>query len=57
MPIPSFPIRAEDGLKSDSAGIPGAAEVKNIVTISQSDYDALAVTAPTTLYIVTPDPE
>lgn len=53
MSVPSFPIRAEDGLKSDSAGIPGATEVKNIVTISQSDYDALAVTDATTLYIIT----
>jgi hypothetical protein len=57
MPIPSFPIRAEDGLKSDSAGIPGASEVKNIVTIAQAAYDNLAATDPQTLYIVTPDPE
>jgi len=53
MSIPSFPIRAEDGLKSDSASIAGATEVRNIVTISQSDYDALAVKDAKTLYIVT----
>jgi hypothetical protein len=56
MPIPSFPPRAEDTLKSDSAGIPGAAEVRNVVTIPQADYDALAAKDPRTLYIVTPDP-
>jgi hypothetical protein len=57
MPIPSFPPRAEDTLKSDSAGIPGAAEVRNVVTISQGDYDALAIKDAKTLYVVTPDPE
>jgi hypothetical protein len=56
MPIPSFPPRAEDTLKSDSAGIPGAAEVRNVVTIPQAGYDALAVKDAKTLYIVTPDP-
>jgi len=53
MPIPSFPIRAEDGLKSDSAGIAGATEVRNIVTLTQAAYDALAVKDSQTLYIVT----
>jgi hypothetical protein len=56
MPIPSFPVRAEDSLKSDSAGIPGASEVKNIVTIVQAAYDVLPVKDPRTLYIVTPNP-
>jgi len=53
MSVPSFPIRSEDALKSDSAGIAGAGEVKNIVTITQAAYDALAVKNATTLYIVT----
>lgn len=57
MPIPSFPTRPEDTLRSDSAGIPGAVEIRNVVTIAQAAYDALAVKDATTLYIVTPDPE
>lgn len=56
MPIPSFPVRPEDALKSDSAGIPGALEVRNVVTISQAAYDALPVKDAKTLYVVTPDP-
>ena len=56
MPIPSFPVRPEDTLRSDSAGIPGAVEVRNIVTLAQAAYDALTPDA-TTLYVVTPDPE
>lgn len=57
MPIPSFPIRPEETLTSDSAGIPGALEVRNVVTIPQAAYDALPVKDAKTLYIVTPDPE
>jgi hypothetical protein len=57
MPIPSFPVRPEDTLRSDSAGIPGAVEVRNIVTLAQAAYDALAVKDPRTVYVVTPDPE
>lgn len=53
MSIPSFPTRPEDSLKSDSAGIPGAAEVRNVVTISQAAYDALAVKDANTLYVIT----
>ena len=34
MSIPSFPPRAEDTLKSDSAGIPGAVEIRNMVSVS-----------------------
>jgi hypothetical protein len=56
MPIPSFPVRPEDTIRSDSAGIPGAVEVRNIVTLAQAAYDALAVKDPRTLYIVTPNP-
>ena len=52
MPIPSFPVRAEDALKSDSAGIAGANEIRNVVTISQAAYDALAVKDPDTLYVI-----
>lgn len=53
MSIPSFPPRPEDTLKSDSAGIAGAQEIRNIVTISQAAYDALAVKDSNTLYIIT----
>ena len=53
MSIPSFPPRAEDTLKSDSAGIAGAVEIRNIVTISQAAYDALAVKDASTLYVIT----
>jgi hypothetical protein len=52
MSIPSFPPRSEDTLKSDSAGIPGATEIKNLVNISQASYDALAVKDSSTLYVV-----
>ena len=54
MSIPSFPPRAEDTLKSDSAGIPDATEIRNIVTLPQAAYDALAVKDANTLCIVTP---
>ena len=53
MSIPSFPTRPEDTLRSDSAGIPGAVEIRNVVTISQAAYDALAVKDPQTLYVIT----
>lgn len=54
MPIPSsFPPRSEDTLKSVAQGIPGATEIKNIVVISQSDYDALSSVDATTLYVIT----
>lgn len=52
MSIPSFPPRPEDTLKSDSAGIPGATEVKNLVNISQASYNALAKKDSNTLYVV-----
>lgn len=52
MSIPSFPPRPEDTLKSDSAGIPGATEVKNLVNISQASYNALAKKDSSTLYVV-----
>ena len=51
--IPSFPPRPEDTLLSDSAGIPGATEVANIVKISQADYNALVSPDPKVLYIIT----
>lgn len=53
MSIPSFPPRAEDTLKSDSAGIPGATQITNVVAISQADYDALTKKDATTLYVIT----
>ena len=53
MTIPSFPPRSEDTLKSDAAGIPGAVEIRNVVTISQAAYDALVVKDAATLYIIT----
>lgn len=53
MSIPSFPPRAEDTLKSDSAGIAGAQEIRNIVTLTQAAYDALAAKDSNTLYVVT----
>lgn len=56
MPIPSFPVRPEDTLRSDAAGIPGATEVRNIVTLSEDAYDSLAVKDPRTVYVVTPNP-
>lgn len=52
MSIPSFPPRPEDTLKSDSAGIPGATEVKNLVNISQASYNALSKKDSNTLYVV-----
>ena len=52
MSIPSFPPRSEDTLKSDSAGIPGATEIRNVVNISQAAYDALAQKDSSTLYVV-----
>jgi hypothetical protein len=52
MSIPSFPPRPEDTLRSDSAGIAGATEIKNLVNISQASYDALAKKDSSTLYVV-----
>lgn len=53
MSIPSFPPRPEDTLLSDSAGIAGATQIRNVVAISQAAYDALAVKDSATLYIIT----
>jgi len=53
MTIPSFPVRPEDTLRSDSAGVAGATEIKNVVAISQANYDALASKDPNTLYVIT----
>ena len=53
MSMPSFPIRNEDVLKSDSAGIPGATQISNVVAITSAAYDALAAKDPNTLYVVT----
>lgn len=52
MSIPSFPPRPEDILKSDSAGIPGAAEIRNVVKLSQAAYDALPVKDTRTIYVI-----
>jgi|688.fasta_scaffold139762_5 hypothetical protein len=41
------------GVPSSPEGISGAAAVTNIVSISQEDYDALAVKDATTVYIIT----
>lgn len=40
-------------LKSDPTGITGATAISNVVKISQTNYNALAVKDPDTLYIVT----
>lgn len=40
-------------LVSDSTNIPGATSVRNIVQISQWDYNNLEVVDPNTLYIIT----
>jgi hypothetical protein len=40
------------GIKSDPTGIPGATSIKNIVKISQTDYDNLSAIDPDTLYII-----
>lgn len=53
MTVPSFPPRPEDTLKSDSAGVAGAAQVENVVSISQAAYDALATKDAKTLYVIT----
>ena len=37
---------------SDATGITGATAITNIVSISQANYDALAVKSPTTVYII-----
>lgn len=52
MSIPSFPPRPEDILKSDSAGIPGAVEIRNVVKLSQAAYDALPVKDTRTIYVI-----
>jgi hypothetical protein len=44
------------GVRSDPAGIQGATRVTGIVAISESDYTALPVKDPQTVYVVTPDP-
>jgi hypothetical protein len=40
------------GIKSDPTGIPGASAIKNIVKISQTNYDNLNTIDPDTLYII-----
>lgn len=39
-------------VKSDTTGISGAGAITNIVTISQANYDALAVKDANTVYII-----
>lgn len=56
MPIPSFPPRGEETLGSRPAVVAGASAIRNVVTLSQTAYDALAVKDSQTLYVVTPDP-
>ena len=45
-------IDAETTVSSDTTGIPGASGVNNIVTISQTDYDALGTYDPNTIYYI-----
>jgi hypothetical protein len=40
-------------LPTNPAGITGAAALTNIVSIAQTDYDALTPKSATTLYIIT----
>lgn len=39
-------------VESDVTGITGASAVNNIVTISQANYDAIAVKDPNTVYVI-----
>lgn len=41
------------GVKSDTTGITGATTIKNIVRLTQSQYNALAVKDANTLYVLT----
>lgn len=48
----------EDGvwvgvLRSEPAGIEGASQIFNVVSMSQASYDELAVKDPNTLYVIT----
>jgi hypothetical protein len=56
-------INAADGciyvgtLSGTAVPVPGAPGITQIVTLSQTEYDAITATvSATTLYIVTPDP-
>lgn len=42
-----------DVIKSATSGIPGALSLTNIVSIGQSEYEALELKNPSTLYIIT----
>ena len=41
------------GIVSDTVAVSGSSSISNIVTISQANYDALAVKDPNTLYVIT----
>jgi hypothetical protein len=43
----------EPTIESDPTGITGAGVVSNVVSISQSNYDAIVTPDATTLYVVT----
>jgi hypothetical protein len=45
-----------DGVQSKPEGIAGATRITGLVAISESDYTALPVKDPQTVYVVTPDP-
>lgn len=49
---PVFSSIPSNLVKSDTAGITGASQVTNIVSISQLDYDNLLIKDPTTLYVI-----
>jgi hypothetical protein len=51
-----LPVDDANVVKSVIAGITGAAQITNIVTLDQDDYDAIAVPDPNTLYVITPSP-
>lgn len=47
------PDNIRSGLvKSNATGITGASTVSNIVTISQANYNAIAVKDPNTVYVI-----
>lgn len=47
------PDNIQSGLvKSNATGITGAITVSNIVTISQANYNAIAVKDPNTVYVI-----
>jgi hypothetical protein len=49
---PQGPKGDPGDIQSDTTGITGAGSVSNLVTISQANYDALAVKDPATLYVI-----